>query len=312
MADDEQGEDGECRSVLPGGGAIHEPEDGTPEQQHQERMGVGIADEGQRRESGITGIDAHLFETGGQEERPEKIGPLSGDEQHGERDARRGALGGEAKRKVADEHPGGMLTPSSQESRSVVSAASSAAGLIETGGSCLHAVAVAGFGRRVFVPELLEDRLSVGRLRLTDPRSRSGRVGVGRRWFVRCDFHISYSCRAKKRPSPVWVMAWFDFVCYLAWLHHPVTVGRLRPTLIRGRTSSSANDTTGDTIEHGGRPGLLPWTSELTTASLSECKKNPVSTSQAEIREFRRPLYGQRLRVSWDIEGGSLGLFRRT
>jgi hypothetical protein len=65
---------------------------------------------------------------------------------------------------------------------------------------------------------------------------------------VRCDFHISFSCRAKKRPSPVWVTACSDFVCYLAWLHHPVAVGRLRPTLIRGRASSSANDTTGGTI----------------------------------------------------------------
>jgi hypothetical protein len=38
-------------------------------------------------------------------------------------------------------------------------------------------------------------------------------------------------------------------VFYLVWLHHPVAVGRLRPTLIRARLRSSAKDTTAGAVE---------------------------------------------------------------
>jgi hypothetical protein len=48
-----------------------------------------------------------------------------------------------------------------------------------------------------------------------------------------------------KRPSPVEVMAFFasSLAAGRLWLHHPVVVGRLMPTLIRTRDVAVRNMT---------------------------------------------------------------------
>src|SRR5262245_44797519 len=107
VAADQRGEDREDAAVPAGREAVDRAEHDAPDDQHHERVRPGIADEVERRERGVAGIDPHLLDAERDEHRPQDVRDLRGGEQHGEVHARRRAFGGEAECEVADEHASG-------------------------------------------------------------------------------------------------------------------------------------------------------------------------------------------------------------
>src|SRR5262249_15356484 len=78
--------------------------------------------------------------------------------------------------------------------------------------------------------------------------------GLGRRLRAIADFHGTCLPKAKKAITPWGDGLWFPLCSVLVWLHHPVAVGRLRPTLIRSRPSSSSDSDTSTRAVNQKRP----------------------------------------------------------
>jgi hypothetical protein len=106
VADDRAEQDGGAR-----GGALRQVvdagEEGSPEDDGQERVGNRVGDEVERRDAGDARTDLDPLEAEEEERRPEEVDELGGEDEGSERDARRGRLPREADSEVADEHGGG-------------------------------------------------------------------------------------------------------------------------------------------------------------------------------------------------------------
>src|SRR5262249_26169135 len=109
MADNERRQYGKRAMVRSRRRAIQRAVYDTPDDEQRKRMRVGIADEIERREGRVAGIDADLLDAKRHENRPQQIRELGRSEQTRHRDLWRCALRGKSKREVADEHRGAML-----------------------------------------------------------------------------------------------------------------------------------------------------------------------------------------------------------
>ncbi len=81
---------------------------GTPDEQGDQAVRVGVAHEMQRRHDRVARSDVDRLETEKQEGGPQQVGELRREEEGAERDRRDHPLGAEAEGEVADEHGVGL------------------------------------------------------------------------------------------------------------------------------------------------------------------------------------------------------------
>jgi hypothetical protein len=132
--------------------------------------------------------------------------------------------------------------------------------------------------------------IDAGRFRVPQPSGHwCGILAVYR--LLRCGFHfcvILWHVDAAgaptppkaKGPPPVGVMALYDFLCPVRWLHHPVDAGMPMPTPIRSRLISRASAESARGRENVSRCSVT--TRDMT--SIGEQKAHQKSNGQTTYR----------------------------